>query len=88
MSVDATSIRLPRKDSVQIEHFIDAGHFKSKSEFIRYAVKKTINEMLIQEIQERIGDKEDITEEELKDLLSDLKNARKKLWDRYDEDIS
>ena len=88
MSIDVTSIRLPKKDSMQIEHFIDIGHFKSKSEFIRYAVKKTINEMLIQDIQERIGGKEEITDGQLKDILLELKEIRKQLWVRYDEDIS
>lgn len=88
MSIDVTSIRLPKKDSLQIEHFINIGHFKSKSEFIRYAVKKTINEMLIQEIQEKIGDKDEVSEEELRNIMLDLKKIRKQLWDRYAEDLS
>lgn len=88
MSIDVTSIRLPKKDSLQIEHFINIGHFKSKSEFIRYAVKKTINEMLLQEIQEKIGDKDEVSEEELRNIMLELKKIRKQLWDRYAEDLS
>ncbi len=49
MVTDITSIRLPQRDAVIVEHFVESGEFKSKSEFIRFAVKKTINEMILKE---------------------------------------
>lgn len=88
MATDITSIRLPKKDAVLIEHLIDAGEFKSKSEFIRYAVKKTINEMMLQEIQEKIGSDEEITPEAINEIQKEIKEIRKYLWDLHAKDLS
>ena len=85
MAVDVTSIRLTEKDSAQIDRFIEDGHFKSRSEFIRYAVKKTINEILLQDIQNRLRTEEIGSVEE---ILGEIKDIRKKLWDEYAEDLS
>ncbi|MBU7030796.1 MAG: ribbon-helix-helix protein, CopG family [Theionarchaea archaeon] len=41
---------MSKKDAVLIDHLIEVGEFKSKSEFIRCALKKTINKILLQEI--------------------------------------
>ena len=80
MPTDITSIRLPPTDSSIINHFIDDGDFKSKSEFIRYAVKKTINEMMLQKIQLKIDSENPITRNALEDIQKEIKDIRKDLW--------
>lgn len=88
MPTDVTSIRLPKKDAVLIDHLIDVGEFKSKSEFIRYAIKKTINEILLQEIQEKMASDEEISAESIDELHKEIKEIRKYLWDQYGKDLS
>jgi metal-responsive CopG/Arc/MetJ family transcriptional regulator len=43
MATDVTSIRLPLKDAIMLDHFVESGEFKSRSEFIRFAVKSLTN---------------------------------------------
>jgi Arc/MetJ-type ribon-helix-helix transcriptional regulator len=81
MPADVTSIRLPKKDAVLIDHLIEVGEFKSKSEFIRYAIKKTINEILLQEIQEKMMSEEKISADSIDELQHEIKEIRKYLWD-------
>ena len=47
MNADVDVVRLQAKDSALIDHFIKAGEFKNKGEFITYAVKKAINEVIL-----------------------------------------
>ena len=88
MPADVTSIRLPKKDAVLIDHLIEVGEFKSKSEFIRYAIKKTINEILLQEIQEKMMSEEKISADSIDELQDEIKEIRKYLWDQYEKNIS
>ncbi len=53
MNADVDVVRLPAKDSALINRFIKAGEFKNKSEFITYAVKKAINEVILREFEEK-----------------------------------
>ena len=53
MNADVDVVRLQAKDSALIDHFIKAGEFKNKGEFITYAVKKAINEVILRELEEK-----------------------------------
>ena len=86
MSTDVTSIRLPHKDAIVIEHFVASGEFKSKSEFIRYAIKKTINEIILQEFHEKMA--EPVKKKDVDKIQKEIKEIRKKLWDEYAQHIS
>jgi Arc/MetJ-type ribon-helix-helix transcriptional regulator len=86
MTTDVTSIRLPHKDAAVIEHFIASGEFKSRSEFIRYAIKKTINEILLQEFHERLN--EPLDKKGVARIQKEIKEIRKRLWDEYVQHIS
>lgn len=88
MPAGVTSIRLPKKDAALIDHLIEIGEFKSKSEFIRYAIKKTINEILLQEIQEKMMSEEKISADSIDELQHEIKEIRKYLWDQYEKNIS
>ena len=83
MSTEVTSIRLPSKDAAILDHFVEQGAFKSKSEFIRYAIKKTINEIILQEFHEKL--KEPVNN---KDVNKEIKKIRKELWEEYAKHIS
>jgi len=86
MATDITSIRLPSKDAAMLEHFVEKGEFKSKSEFIRYAVKKTINEMILREFHESMS--EDMTEGDIENVHKEIKKIRRDLWDEYAKHLS
>ena len=86
MPTEITSIRLPQKDAIVIEHFVESGEFKSKSEFIRYAIKKTINEIILQEFHEKLT--EPIRKKDVDKIQKEIKEIRKKLWDEYAQHIS
>ena len=86
MATGITSIRLPEKDAVLVEHFVEKGDFKSRSEFIRYAVKKTINEMILREFHERLSQPTD--GKKIAKIQEDIKKIRKQLWDDYAGHIS
>ena len=86
MSTDVTSIRLPHKDAMVIEHFVGSGEFKSKSEFIRYAIKKTMNEIILQEFHEKMT--EPIKKKDMDKIQKEIKEIRKELWDEYAQHIS
>jgi len=87
MNTEITSIRLPPKDSAMIEHFVKEGEFKSKSEFVRYAVKKTICDMMLKEFHEKLGKKGVPTEKEGRKILADIKEIRRELWREYAESL-
>lgn len=88
MTTDVTTIRLPPKDSLIIDHFVEAGEFKSRSEFMRYAIKKTICDLVLKEFHEKMGTKGKPTKKEVVDLVSELKDLRRGLWERYAKNIS
>ncbi len=86
MATDITSIRLPSKDAAMLEHFVEMGDFKSKSEFIRYAVKKTINEMILKEFHESMN--KELTGKDVEKIQKDIKKIRKELWEDYAKHLS
>jgi Arc/MetJ-type ribon-helix-helix transcriptional regulator len=88
LATNITSIRLPQRDAVIVEHFVETGEFKSKSEFIRFAVKKTINEMILKEFHEKLSEKQPITKKGLDDIQKEIKKIRKHLWEEYAKHIS
>ena len=86
MATDITSIRLPSKDAIMLDHFVETGEFKSKSEFIRYAIKKTINEMILREFHESMSG--DMTGTDVENIQKEIKKIRKDLWDEYAKHLS
>ena len=83
MSTEITSIRLPPKDSMMVDHFVEMGEFKSRSEFIRFAVKKVINEMILREFHEKLNEDKSINKKRLNKLQKEIKEIREKLWEDY-----
>lgn len=83
MNADVDVVRLPVKDSALIDHFIKAGEFKNKSEFITYAVKKAINEVILRELEEKSRAAPPMAEKDVDKLLTEIKDIRKKLWEGY-----
>jgi Arc/MetJ-type ribon-helix-helix transcriptional regulator len=83
MNTDTDVVRLPAKDSALINYFIKAGEFKNKSEFITYAVKKAINEVILREIEEKSRVAPSMAEKDVDKLLTEIKDIRKKLWEGY-----
>jgi Arc/MetJ-type ribon-helix-helix transcriptional regulator len=83
MNTDTDVVRLPAKDSALINHFIKAGEFKNKSEFITYAVKKAINEVILRELEEKSRVAPSMNEKDVDKLLTEIKDIRKKLWEGY-----
>lgn len=88
MATDVTSIRLAKRDTVMLDHFVKEGLFQSKSDFIRYATRKAINEMILREIREDIVLDEDLPNITPSDLQKEIKEIRKKLWEEYSENLS
>lgn len=83
MNADVDVVRLPAKDSALIDHFIKAGEFKNKGEFITYAVKKAINEVILRELEEKSRETPQMAEKDVDKLLTEIRDIRKKLWERY-----
>ena len=88
MATDVSSIRLPHRDNIVLEHFVKEGLFQSKSDFIRYAIRKTINEMILRDIRESIELDQKLKDISPEDLQKEIKEIRKKLWEEYSENIS
>ncbi|MDD1745007.1 MAG: hypothetical protein EPN24_01380 [Candidatus Methanoperedens sp.] len=83
MNADVDVVRLTAKESALIDHFIKAGEFKNKSEFITYAVKKAVNEVILKELEEKSSAALPMTEKDIDKLLTEIKNIRRKLWEGY-----
>lgn len=83
MTSDTDVVRLPAKDSALIDHFIKVGEVKNKSEFITYAVKKAINEVILREFEEKNLATLPMSEKDVDKLLTEIKDIREKLWDGY-----
>jgi len=83
MNADVDVIRLPAKESALIDHFIKAGEFKNKSEFITYAVKKAVNEVILKELEEKSSAALPMTKKDVDKLLTEIKDIRRKLWEGY-----
>ena len=88
MTTEVTTIRLPPKDSVIIDQFVDAGEFKSRSDFMRFAIKKTIFELILKEFHDKVAKKGKPTKNEEERVMAELKEIRRELWKKYAKDIS
>ena len=88
MATEVTTVRLPPKDTLIIDQFVDAGEFKSRSEFMRFAIKRTICELVLKEIHEKIGKKGKPTKKEEDELLVQIDEIRRELWDRHVKNLS
>lgn len=88
MSTEVTSIRLPPKDTMMLDHFVESGEFKSRSEFIRFAVKKAINEMVLREFHEKLSEDKPMNKKKLNKLQKEIKEIRQKLWEDYAKNLS
>ncbi len=87
MSTEVTSIRLPPKDSMMVDHFVELGEFKSRSEFIRFAVKKVINEMILREFHDKLSEDKTMSKKKLNKLQKEIKDIRQQLWEDYAEHL-
>jgi hypothetical protein len=90
MSLDTDTIKLSPKDRAMIDYFAkDKDKIKSKEEFVSYAVKKTIYEMMLEEFHEKSGieGKEFPSEEEIQRLHTEIKEIRRRLWKEYAENL-
>lgn len=83
MNADVDVVRLQAKDSALIDHFIKVGEFRSKSEFITYAVKKAVNEVILRELEEKSRAALPMAEKDVDKLLTEIQDIRKKLWEGY-----
>jgi Arc/MetJ-type ribon-helix-helix transcriptional regulator len=83
MNTDADIVRLPAKESALIDHFIKTGEFKNKSEFITYAVKKAINEVILREFEQKTSAALPMNEKDVDKLLIEIKDIRNKIWEGY-----
>jgi Arc/MetJ-type ribon-helix-helix transcriptional regulator len=83
MNADVDVVRLQAKDSALIDHFIKVGEFRSKSEFITYAVKKAVNEFILRELEEKSRAALPMAEKDVDILLTEIQDIRKKLWEGY-----
>ena len=68
---------------MMVDHFVEIGEFKSRSEFIRFAVKKVINEMILREFHEKLGKDKSMNKKKLNKLQQEIKEIRQKLWEDY-----
>ena len=83
MDTNADVVKLSAKESALIDSFIKAGEFKNKSEFIIYAVKKAVNEVVLRALEEKSRAVSPMVEKDVDELLTEIKDIRKKLWEGY-----
>jgi Arc/MetJ-type ribon-helix-helix transcriptional regulator len=83
MDTNADVVKLPAKESALIDYFIKTGEFKNKSEFIIYAVKKAVNEVVLRALEEKSRTVSPMAEKDVDKLLTEIKDIRKKLWEGY-----
>jgi len=88
MVSDVSSIRIAPRDTLWVDHFVKEGLFQSKSDFIRFAIRKAINEMILRDIKEGIAFDNTLQDIDPEDIQSEIKKIRKKLWEEYSENIS
>ena len=86
MSTEVVTARLPINDTELINFFIKNGEFKSKSDFFRFAVKRTLAELIQKQLDSLIltkkADKKEINKEELDEILDSIKKVRKEIWSK------
>ncbi|MEA1998439.1 MAG: hypothetical protein U9N61_03825 [Euryarchaeota archaeon] len=88
MTTDAATIKVSTKDSILIDRFVELGEFESRGEFVIFSIKKTINELLLKEFGEKAYSMAQLSDKEVNDLLTEIKNIRKRLWSEYAKRLS
>ena len=88
MAAEVTTIRLTSRDNELIDHFINQGEFTNKSELIRFAVKKFVYEMMLNELRRGQGKSEISSKEEIQKVMKQLESIRKDLWRDYEKHLS
>jgi Arc/MetJ-type ribon-helix-helix transcriptional regulator len=88
MATEVTTIRLSQRDIELIDHFIVEGEFGNKSELIRFAVKKLVYEMMLNELRRKYGRTKAPSKKEVKELFGELEDIRKELWKDYAKRVS
>ena len=80
---EVTTIRLSQRDHELIDHFIGEGEFGNKSELIRFAVKKLVYEMMLNELRRKYGRAKAPSKTEIREIMSGLEKIRQELWKDY-----
>ena len=88
MSTAAATIKISTKDSALIDRFVELGEFESRGEFVIFSIKKTINELLLKEFGEKAYSMAQLSDEDVNNLLTEIKNIRKGLWSEYAKRLS
>lgn len=79
MATEVVTIRLPPKDTQLIDFFIKEGEFKSRSDFLRYATKRMIAELISKRLDAMVVTKK-VNKKELERIHKLIKETRKELW--------
>jgi len=88
MITDAVTIKVSTKDSILIDRFVELGKFESRGEFVIFSIKKTINELLLKEFGEKAYSMAQLSDKDVDNLLTEIKNIRKRLWSEYARRLS
>jgi Arc/MetJ-type ribon-helix-helix transcriptional regulator len=89
MATKVVPIRFPKKDLKALDSFVSEGEFKSRSEMIRYAVKRTISDLYAKKIEEEILKKPGARTKTNEQILKELRSIRRGLWGKkYAKGIS
>jgi len=88
MITDAVTIKVSTKDSILIDRFVELGKFESRGEFVIFSIKKTINELLLKEFGEKAYSMAQLSDKDVDNLLTEIKNIRKRLWSEYAKHLS
>lgn len=87
MTTKVVTIRLPPKDTQLIDFFIKEGEFKSRSDFLRYAAKRMIAELISKKLDAMVVTKK-VDEKELDRVHKLIKETRQELWrEKYAEGV-
>lgn len=79
MATDVLTVRLPPKDTEMIDLLVEQGAFTSRSDFLRFAVKRAVAEHLDRELRTRVP-RQPLDEADLDDLLAKVREVRAELW--------
>ena len=84
----AATIKVSTKDPILIDRFVELGEFESRGEFVIFSIKKTINELLLKEFGEKAYSMAQLSDKDVDNLLTEIKNIRKRLWSEYAKRLS
>lgn len=79
MVTDVLTVRLPPRDTEMIDLLVEQGAFASRSDFLRFAVKRAVTEHLDRELRTRTP-RQPLDETDLDDLLAKVREVRAELW--------